>query len=207
MTKWYSSLFVSALIVFGTSVQAHEHGGHDHAVEEEHEATIYEIDPAHSIIGFSIRHLGIVNIRGSFTEYEGELLLTNGETHSLVLNATIDVASVDTGNTSRDDHLRSADYFEVETLPEIIFKSAGVVPHNGGYALVGDLTIKDVTQEVTLPLTVSDPVEDPWGNTRIGIELGGTINRHDFGVANDALADRSLGNTVTFDIQIQAIRQ
>lgn len=167
----------------------------------------FSVDPAHSDIGFSVRHLGVVNVRGAFNDYEATLKVRDYELATLQFEMTIQATSIDTGVGARDDHLRTADYFEVETYPEITFVSTRVKRYGTGQAVVGELTIKGVTKEVTLAAVLNGPVSDPWGNTRIGLELSGEINRHDFGVAHDALSDRSIGDTVRIDVQIQAIQQ
>ncbi len=199
------SVFAAISMVFTGGVLAHQHGGGDHA--EQSEYTKFEVDAAHTQVGFSVRHLGIVNVRGVFTDYEASLKMSEDDFSTTQLEFTIEAASIDTGVGARDDHLRSADYFEVETYPEITFVSTGVQRHGTGHAMTGKLTIKGVTQDVTLPVTFGGPVSDPWGNTRIGVELTGEINRHDFGVAYDAMADRSISDTVRLDVQIQAIQQ
>ena len=191
-----AALVTGIALGIGTAAQADEHG-----------AAVYGLDTAHTTVGFSIRHMGIANVRGHFDEYEAEIHYDGENLASLVVSATIHAASINTQNQRRDDHLRSADYFEAETYPALTFKSTGVVPHDDGHALTGHLTIKDVTKEVTLPFELSGPIEDPWGGQRIGISIGGQINRQDFGVAYDATADRLIGDVVTFDIQIQAVQQ
>jgi polyisoprenoid-binding protein YceI len=193
---------ITAAIVAGLTI-----GIWTDAQADEHDATVHALDKAHTAVGFSIRHMGIANVRGHFDEYEGEIHYDGENLASLVVTATIQAASINTQNQRRDDHLRSADYFEADTYPVLTFKSTGVVPHGDGHALTGHLTIKEVTREVTLPFELSGPIEDPWGGQRIGISIGGQINRQDFGVAYDAAADRLIGDVVTFDIQIQAVQQ
>ncbi len=174
---------------------------------DEYAGDRYALDKDHSTVGFSIRHLGITNVRGHFNEYDGEIKIDGSDITTLSVKAVIQAASIDTNNDRRDDHLRNEDFFEVETWPEITFHSREVVPHGGGYALVGDMTIKDVTKEVKLPVSVTEPVEDPWGNTRIGIEIKGAVDRNDFGVAYDGMGDRGIGAIANFDIHLQAIKQ
>lgn len=179
------------------------HGGQETTAK----ADTYALDKDHTTVGFNIRHMGITNVRGLFGEYDGEIKINGDDVQTLKVKATIQAASIDTNNQRRDDHLRNPDFFEVETWPEITFRSRSVVPHEGGYALVGDLTMKDVTKEVTLPVSVSGPVEDPWGGSRMGLEIKGSVSRHDFGVAHDGASDRLIGSDVEFDIQVQAIKQ
>jgi polyisoprenoid-binding protein YceI len=197
--------FMAVLVASGVALSGlvSHAGSHD----EEYAGAAYKLDKDHTSVGFRIRHMGITNVRGHFNEYDGKLKLNGDDITSLVVKATIKAASIDTNNDRRDDHLRSADFFEVETYPEITFHSREVVAHGGGYALVGDMTIKDVTKEVKLPVTLSGPAEDPWGNTRIGLEITGAVDRNDFGVAFDGAADRMIGAMANFDINIQAIKE
>lgn len=194
------SALAAIAVLLASAAQAHEHGGGD-------DPTQYAVDAAHTQVGFAVRHLGIVNVRGVFTDYEATMSMIDEDFTTTELEFTIQAASIDTGVERRDDHLRSEDYFEVETYPEITFVSTGVERHGTGHAMTGQLTIKGVTQDVTLPVTFGGPVSDAWGNTRVGVELSGEINRHDFGVAYDATADKSISDTVRLDVQIQAIQE
>ncbi len=197
MQKW---IVWVGIVAVALGAQAGSHG-------ESVQAASWSLDPAHSSVGFTVRHLGIVHVRGHFNEYEGAIYYDGENIESLRVEATIQAASVDTSVERRDDHLRSEDFFEVATYPAITFHSTGVVDHDDGYALEGALTIKEVTKPVRLPLVVNGPAGDPWGNQRIGIELAGSIDRHDFGVGFDGPADGMIGAVVRFDIQLQAIGQ
>jgi len=200
MKEKYMALLVATGVALSSGLSFA--GSHDEAYAGDK----YELDKDHTSVGFSVRHMGITNVRGHFNEYNGKIKLDGDDIHTLSLKAEIRAASIDTNNDRRDDHLRSADFFEVETYSELKFHSKEVVAHDNGYALVGDLTIKDVTKEVKLPVTLSGPAEDPWGNTRVGLEIRGSIDRNDFGVAYDGAADRLIGATINFDINIQAIK-
>ncbi len=193
------TLLLGAVVLSAATVWAGHHGDREEAAAE------WSLDPAHSVVGFTVRHLGLVNVRGHFNTYEGTIHYDGENIESLKIKAHIQAESIDTNVERRDDHLRSEDFFEVETYPTIRFHSTGVVAHGDGHGLTGHLTIKDVTKEVTLPLTVNGPAEDAWGNDRIGIELGGEIERHDYGVGFDGAPDRMIGSTVRFDIHLQAI--
>ena len=168
--------------------------------------SVFSLDASHSSIGFSVRHMGITNVRGQFGEFDGSIRMGE-DIESLSFEAVIQASSVDTNNEGRDDHLRNEDFFEVETFPVITFKSTGIEKSDEDHVLVGELTMKETTREVRLPITVSGPAEDPWGNTRIGLHIGGSIERHDYGVGFAGASDRLIGNTVTFDINLQAIEQ
>lgn len=204
MKKWMMLLMVMGVGLAGSAALADMHG---QAEEGSEAATAYAVDEAHTTVGFTIRHLGLAKVRGNFGEYEGRVHLEGNDLSTLEVKATVQVASVDTDNERRDEHLRSADFFDVETYPELSFVSTAVVEHGEGHALQGRLTIKDVTQEVTLPVVLAGPVEDPWGNQRIGVELSGEINRQDFGVAHDGMSDAAIGDTVTLDIQVEAVKE
>lgn len=167
---------------------------------------VYEVDPAHTEFGFVVRHLGLVNVRGRFTEYEAHVSVQDNDLSTLQLEVVMPVAGIDTGNETRDQHLRSPDFFDQDLYPELRFRSTGVVSYGAGYALVGDLTIKSTTHEVVLAGTINGPVTDSSGQTRIGIEISGEISRHDFGVTSDHPMDREIGRMVRLDVQVQAVQ-
>ncbi len=167
----------------------------------------YALDQDHTHIGFISRHLGVVNVPGHFHVFDGFVKYDGEDLSSLRFELTVEAATLDTNNERRDEHLRSEDFFEVETYPQIVFSATGAEGEGAGKYLVGTLTMKDVTKEIRLPVTVSGPVEDPWGQQRIGMEIRGSINRHDFGVGFDGVGDRTIGDTVRFDVNVQAILQ
>jgi polyisoprenoid-binding protein YceI len=140
------------------------------------------LDKSHTNVGFQVTHMVITKVNGQFNDYEVEFTFDPKDLETFNVEATIKVASIDTENDKRDEHLRSEDFFEVDKYPEMVFKSTKAVKTKEGYKAIGDLTIKDVTKEVELPFTVTGPVKGPWGNTRYGIEAKTTINRKDFNV-------------------------
>ena len=142
----------------------------------------YTIDPAHSEIGFSVKHMVITNVKGAFREYNAEFKVD--ENNKLVsVDAEINVVSVDTRIQKRDDHLRSSDFFEAGKYPKITFTATSVVPGRGNnYKVKGDLKIKKAVQKIELEGELSGPVKDPWGNQRMGIVLNGQIDRRKFDV-------------------------
>lgn len=143
----------------------------------------YDIDTVHSFIGFTVRHMAVASARGEFKEYTATLMVDESDLSDSSIVLTIDASSIDTDNQRRDDHLRSADFLEVETYPEIVFESKRIEKaSDGNYRTTGDLTIHGVTREVVLEVQVAGPIEDPWGNHRIGIEGGVTIDRQDYDV-------------------------
>jgi polyisoprenoid-binding protein YceI len=141
-------------------------------------AGTYNVDPAHSNVGFAVKHMGIATVRGAFKRFEGTLDAT-GE--APVLQGIVEVSSVDTGDEQRDAHLASPDFFDVERQPNIVFHSTGVESADAGTVkLRGEITIKGVTKPIELTGTVAEGGTDPWGNERVGIELEGAIDRRDF---------------------------
>ncbi len=141
----------------------------------------FEVDPSHASIGFKIEHLVISKVKGDFREFSATLVLDD-EGQLNEASSDIEVASIDTGITKRDDHLRSADFFDVNKYPKISFKSKAVRQNAGNNVLIGDLTIHGVTRQVELPYKIKGPVKGPMGNTRIGFEASTIINRKDYGL-------------------------
>jgi polyisoprenoid-binding protein YceI len=168
----------------------------------------YKIDPAHSIIGFAVRHLEINWVEGRFKEFEGTIHYDDKDVTKSSVEFSAKVESIDTGVAPRDKHLRTADFFEVEKYPTMTFKSTGVERKGkDSYVLRGDLTLKGVTKPVQLPFRVAGAVQDPWGNTRFGVEAQTKINRRDFGINyGSAFAGGGLdvGNEVTISLQLEA---
>ena len=148
--------------------------------------------------------------KGEFAEYTGGFEYDAADPASLKANATIKVASVDTRNAKRDDHLRNSDFFDVANHPEITFVSTSAEAVGDQVVLTGDLTIKGVTKEIKLPLTVNGPVTDPWGNVRVGLEGKTKINRHDFGITWSKAMDGGglvVGDEVTLDIVVEGTQK
>jgi polyisoprenoid-binding protein YceI len=141
----------------------------------------WQIDKSHSSAEFSVRHMGIATVRGRFEDLEGTFELEDGRPTRI--EARIPAASVSTRDPQRDAHLKSADFFDVEHHPYITFASKRIEPQGDGrYRIVGDLTIRGTTHEVTLDGELTEPVKDPWGKQRIGFTAEGVVNRKDFGL-------------------------
>ena len=135
----------------------------------------WNLDATHSGINFSIRHMVVSKVRGRFARFGGLLNLDDGDLTRSVVEATIDASSIDTGTPQRDEHLRSADFFDVEQFPEIRFRSRRIERiEDARYRVVGDLTIRDVTREVALDVEYGGRARDPWGNQRVGFIARGT---------------------------------
>lgn len=169
----------------------------------------YQIDPVHSTIGFSVKHLVISNVKGNFTDFSGVIYLDDKDVKNSRVEVTIKAASINTRNEKRDTHLKSPDFLDVEKYPEITFKSKKIEMTDNGYLIVGDLTIKGTTKEVSFPFTYFGPINDPWGNQRIGVQASLTINRQDFGVSWNKTLDNGglvVGNDVNIEINIEAVK-
>ncbi len=144
-------------------------------------AGTWNIDPVHSEVGFSARHMMVSKVRGRFTKFSGQLV-TGEDPLASTVSAEIDLASITTGNDQRDDHIRSADFFEVENYPTMTYRSTGIRVDGDDYVLDGELTLKDVTKSVPLTLELNGFGPDPYGGTRAGFTATGEINRKDFNV-------------------------
>lgn len=170
----------------------------------------YKIDPAHSIIGFSIRHLEINWVEGRFKDFNGTIHFVDSDVTKSSVEFTAKIESIDTGVEARDKHLRTADFFDAAKYPEMTFKSTKVERKGkDSYVLYGDLTLKGVTKQVSLPFTVTGAIKDPWGNTRFGINAQTKINRRDYGITyGNAMENGGLdvGNEVTIDLQLEAVK-
>jgi len=173
-------------------------------------ADVYQIDPQHTDVGFSIRHMVINNVKGSFKDFAGTIEYDGKDPLALKAGGTIKVASIDTGIAQRDEHLRSPDFFDVAKFPEILFQGERVEKQGDGYALIGKFTMHGVTKEISMPFTISGPIVDPYGKTRIGIETSLTLNRQDYGVNWSKTLDNGglvVGNDVKIEIGAEAVKQ
>jgi polyisoprenoid-binding protein YceI len=170
-------------------------------------AGTWTIDPVHSEVGFSVRHMMVSKVRGRFTKFSGKLVTGENPTASEV-TAEIDMASIDTGNEQRDAHIRSADFFEVETWPTMTYRSTGVREQDGEYILDGELTLKGVTRSVPLRLELNGFGPDAYGGTRAGFTATGEINRRDFNVNFNAALETGgavVADKVALHLEIEAV--
>lgn len=170
----------------------------------------YAIDTAHSQVGFVVRHLMVSKVRGRFGRFSGTIEIAEDPADSSV-TTTIDVDSVDTGDETRDNHLRSADFFEGEAHPQITYRSTGF-RHAGGdrFLLDGELTVHGVTRPIQLDVEYAGVATDPWGGQRIGFSASGEVDREDFGLTwNQALETGGVlvGKKATLEIEVEAVRQ
>jgi polyisoprenoid-binding protein YceI len=170
----------------------------------------WQLDKAHTTVSFSVKHMMVANVRGSFDVAEATIDVDEQNPERSKVVALIDAASVNTGEPQRDGHLRSADFFDAETYPHLRFESKSVKAKDGEIKLVGDLTIRDVTREVELKGAYEGPLMDPWGNRRGGFEVETTINREDFGLTwNQALEAGGVlvGKKVKIGIEAEVVEQ
>jgi polyisoprenoid-binding protein YceI len=168
----------------------------------------WNVDPSHSTVGFVARHLMVTKVRGRFTSFTGSLVIADDPLQSSV-TASVDMASVATGDEGRDGHVKGADFFDVEQFPTMSFTSTSITPNGGDYVLAGDLTIKGVTNPVTFDLEFDGVNTDPWGNTKAGFTAETEINRKDWGLEwNVALETGGLlvSEKIKIQLDIQAAK-
>jgi len=169
----------------------------------------WTIDPLHSEVGFSVRHMMVSKVRGKFTKFSGELVTGENPLASSV-TAEIDLASIDTGAEQRDGHLRSPDFFDTENHPAMSYRSTGIRAKGDGYVVDGELTLKGVTKNVPLTLELNGFGPDPYGGTRAGFTATGEINRQDFGVTWNAAMEHGgvvVSDKVNLHLEIEAVLQ
>ena len=168
------------------------------------------VDPAHSSVEFSVKHMGIANVRGKFAEFEGTLEVKADLADSRA-HGTVNVDSIETGEAQRDEHLRSPDFFDVEQFPEISFESTRVEAIDDESSRVyGNLTMHGITREIKLDVMIEGTDTDPWGNTRAGLEVIGALKRSDFDMKfNQALGSGNVlvGDKVGISLEISAVLQ
>ncbi|HEY8928306.1 MAG TPA: YceI family protein [Mucilaginibacter sp.] len=174
-------------------------------------ATKWVIDPMHSEVQFKVKHLVISTVSGFFKSFEGEMETTNDDFEDAEITFSLDIDSIDTNQGPRDQHLKSAEFFDAEKYPKISFKSTSFKKTGDDeYALVGDLTVKDVTKSVTLAAEFGGATDDFYGNTKAGFEVTGKINRKDFGLTWDGVTEAGaivVGEDIKLLINIQFAKQ
>lgn len=175
------------------------------------QSATWNLDPAHSTIGFGVRHMMVSTVRGKFTKFTGTITGDPAKPTEAVVDVTIDASSIDTENEKRDEHLRGPDFFDVAKYPTITFKSKKIAPGpDGTFLVTGDLTMHGTTKE--LVLTVSDfaqPIQDPMGATRGGAHVAGKLDRQAYGIAFSKTMDAGglmVGNEVTIAVDAEATK-
>lgn len=171
--------------------------------------TTFHIDTTHSSIEFSIRHLMIAKVRGRFTQFTGTLELEEGDLARSTVKAEIAAESITTANDQRDTHLRSPDFFDVAAYPQITFVSSRIEERDGELVMTGALTIRGVTNDVTLAVENLGTAADPWGNQRIAFAARGSIDRKQFGLNWNQVLEAGgflVGDKVDLSLDVQAVR-
>ncbi|HEY2702234.1 MAG TPA: YceI family protein [Candidatus Dormibacteraeota bacterium] len=171
-------------------------------------AGTWAIDPVHTEVAFSVRHMMVGKVRGRFTGVAGEIVATDDG--SATLNVSIDVASVDTQNAQRDEHIRSADFFDSATHPKASFRSTGLRAHGGETYVDGELTLHGVTRPVTLEVEKGGVTRDPYGNLRAGFSASFEIARNDYGITIQMPMDGGgvvVGEKVRLNLEVEAVLQ
>lgn len=173
--------------------------------------TKWTIDPTHSEILFKVKHLMITNVKGEFRKFNAEVESSNEDFSDAKINLTIDAASVFTNNDDRDNHLKSADFFDVANYPELNFKSISFTKKDdGNYKLKGLLTIKGISKEITLDAEFGGVNKDPWGNQKAGFSINGSFNRKDWGLNWNAALETGgvlVSDEVKMSAEVQFVKQ
>ena len=199
MIKYQRSLLLSFVIVVVTTISAFA------------ETSTWDLDPPHSTAHFTVRHLGISNVTGSFTKVSGSANIDSADITKSTVKATIDVSSVDTRVEMRDKDLRSPNFFDVAKFPTIEFVSKRIVKNGDKVQVIGDLTIHGTTREVTLDVDdITPEIADPWGNTRRGFSANTTISRKDFGMTYNNLlktGEAVVGDKVKIQIDVELVKK
>ena len=172
--------------------------------------TTWKLDPSHTLVEFSAKHMMITTVKGRIADVEGTIYTDEKTPGNSSVEATLKGASIDTRNEQRDTHLRSADFLNAEQFPEIRFRSTRIDGDARKFKLTGDLTIRDVTREITLDVEYGGRTRDPWGGERVGFSATGKIDRRDFGLLwNQALETGGVlvGNDIKVNLEVQAVRQ
>jgi polyisoprenoid-binding protein YceI len=170
----------------------------------------YTFDPAHTRIGFVARHAMVTKVRGAFNEFEGTATLDGADPANSTAQVTISAASIDTRNAQRDEHLRSKDFLAMDEYPQITFVSTGARQvDDATFELTGNLTIRGVTNSITIPFTYEGAARDPYGNLRVGFEGSATINRSDYGITWNAALETGgvlVSDKIVLEFDVSAIK-
>jgi polyisoprenoid-binding protein YceI len=170
-------------------------------------AGVYNVDPAHSHVGFEVRHMGIATVRGRFGTFEGTI---DASGDAPVLEGSVDVATIDSGDANRDGHLKGPEFFDADQQPKISFHSTATEVGAGGeITLQGEITIKGISKPIALTGELAENGQDPWGNERIGLELTSTIDRREFDLKwNQTLPNGNLlvANEVKLLVSVSAVK-
>jgi polyisoprenoid-binding protein YceI len=167
----------------------------------------WNIDPVHTDVSFTVRHMMVSKVRGRFETFAGQFVTAEDPTQSSV-TATVDLTSINTNNVDRDNHIRSADFFEVESHPQMTFRSTAVRAHGHDWLLDGALTLHGITRPITFELEVNGFAKDPMGGTRVGFSASSEINRKDFDINTNIPMDGGgvvIGEKVQIHLEVEAV--
>jgi polyisoprenoid-binding protein YceI len=198
MKNWISRTLIVLVVVIAAPLAA--------------SADTWQIDPVHTTVGFSVRHMTISTVRGQFNKVAGTITANDNDPATAVIEATIDTASIDTHSPDRDSDLKSANFLDVAKYPTMTFKSKKIEAAGPGkYNVVGDLTLHGVTKGITLAVEATGaPIKDPWGNMRAGATATTTINRKDFGLTWNKMIEAGgavVGDAVAVEIDVEAVKK
>mgnify|MGYP003552276873 FL=1 len=171
--------------------------------------TKWAIDPTHSEIGFKVKHMMFTNVSGTFAAYDATITTEDDNFENANFEFSANIDSISTNNTDRDNHLKSADFFDADNFPKLTFKASSFTKDGDDYEITGDLSIKEVTKPVKFHVEFSGLMKDPWGNTKAGLNIYGKINRKDWGLNwNSALETGGVlvGEEVKLNIELQLIK-
>ncbi|MCR2805188.1 YceI family protein [Paenibacillus soyae] len=173
--------------------------------------TKWVVDASHSAVDFSVRHMMIAKVKGTFHAFEANIEADPNDLTSAVISFKIDLSSVDTRNKDRDAHLTTADFFDVEQYPTLDFKATAIArTGEGEYAVTGDVTLHGVTRSETFEVTFEGAAKDPWGNEKAGFSATGAIKRSDYGLTYNAALETGgvlIGDEVKISLEIEAVQQ
>jgi polyisoprenoid-binding protein YceI len=197
MKNWMSRILIALVLVIAAPLAAR--------------ADTWKIDPVHSTIGFTVRHMTISSVRGQFDKFAGTITANGTDPASVSIEATIDTASIDTRSSDRDADLKSPNFLDVVKYPTMTFKSKKIEAAGPGkWNIVGDLTLHGVTNEVTLAVDAAAPIKDPWGSTRAGATATTKISRKAFGLTWNKMIEAGgavVGDEVSVAIDVEAVKQ
>lgn len=196
--KWFACMALVSCVSGGVAVIASA------------EMAKWIVDKDHTTLGFEVVHMMVSKTKGKFTEYSGTVEMDAEKQEFKTIEAVIQTASITTDHQKRDEHLRSADFFDAKTFPTMTFKMKSYTKSGEQYTAIGDITILGITKELTLVGTLNGVAQDPWGNTRAGITAEGTLNRKDFGMKFSKLLDNGglmVGDEVKLKMEIEVIKE
>ena len=171
--------------------------------------TTWKLDPSHTLVEFSAKHLMITTVKGRFTDVEGFIHADDKDIKNSSVEATLKAATIDTRTEQRDNHLRSAEFLEGEKYPEIKFRSTRIEGSKEEFKLTGDLTIRGVTRPITLDVTFEGQTKDPWGGERVGFSASGKLDRRDFGLTWNVMLEAggmTVSNDIKINIEVEAVK-